>query len=191
MSFFQYILFTLSVLTAENVFFARALDTGRLRDFIKSPQNIIKLGTSLVYMNVFAALISFPVAYFMPHSGLVSLLHSVIFLAAAYIGYIVLFIVNVRYKFNLTLPPAVCVNAIVLSTMIICFKEHYSLLQTLIYAAAAAVGYMASMLLVYLGTIRLAYCDSPKAFRGFPILLVYIGLISLALYGLLGHQLPV
>ena len=29
----------------------------------------------------------------------------------------------------------------------------------------------------------------PRAFRGLPILLIYIGILSLALYGLLGHPL--
>ena len=35
----------------------------------------------------------------------------------------------------------------------------------------------------------MSICNIPKAFRGLPAELVYVGLISLSLYGLVGHQL--
>ena len=38
---------------------------------------------------------------------------------------------------------------------------------------------------------RLAICNVPRAFQGLPIRLMYIGLLALATYGLIGHQLPV
>ena len=41
----------------------------------------------------------------------------------------------------------------------------------------------------YLCYAALDFCDIPKAFRGAPILFIYLGLISLALFGLVGHQL--
>lgn len=189
MTFFQFVLFTLSIITAENIFFARAVDMGRIYDFIDKPRNILHLGLSLTCMNVCAAVLSFIAAIFLPHTGFTLLLRPAIFLIVAYIGYFLLFMS--RMKFTTNFPPAVCMNGVVLSTMLICTKESYSFIQTILYAAAAAIGYVLAMLIVYIGRIRLGYCTPPKAFRGFPILLVYIGLISLAFYGLLGHQLPV
>ncbi len=37
---------------------------------------------------------------------------------------------------------------------------------------------------------RLSSVSIPEPFRGFPITLIYIGLVSLAMYGLIGHELP-
>lgn len=189
MTFFEFILFALSIITAENIFFARAVDMGKIYDFIDKPRNITHLGFSLTCMNVCAAVLSYPVAVFFPRSGAAALFRPAVFLIVAYVGYVLLFMS--RMKFTTNFPPAVCMNGVVLSTLLICSRESYSLVQTILYAAAAAIGYMIAMLIVHLGRVRLSYSTPPKAFRGFPVLLVYIGLISLALYGLLGHQLPV
>ena len=47
-----------------------------------------------------------------------------------------------------------------------------------------------AVIIVGYGLTRLEYCRVPKIFRGVPIALIYLGLLSLAFYGLIGHQLP-
>ena len=56
-------------------------------------------------------------------------------------------------------------------------------------ALGAGGGYVLAMLLCWSIRERLDLCDIPKAFRGAPILFIYLGLLSLALFGLVGHQL--
>lgn len=53
----------------------------------------------------------------------------------------------------------------------------------------AGGGYTVAMLICWSIRERLDLCDIPKAFRGAPILFIYLGLLSLALFGLVGHQL--
>ena len=57
-------------------------------------------------------------------------------------------------------------------------------------SAAPLLGNLLAMVLVREGELRLEMCNVPRAFRGLPVTLIYIGLISLAFYGLVGHQLP-
>ena len=56
-------------------------------------------------------------------------------------------------------------------------------------ALGAGAGYVLAMLICWAIRERLDLCDIPRAFRGAPILFVYLGLLSLALFGLVGHQL--
>lgn len=61
--------------------------------------------------------------------------------------------------------------------------------EALWMALGAGGGYVLAMLLCWSIRERLDLCDIPKAFRGAPILFIYLGLLSLALFGLVGHQL--
>lgn len=56
-------------------------------------------------------------------------------------------------------------------------------------ALGAGGGYVTAMLICWSIRERLDLCDIPRAFRGAPILFIYLGLLSLALFGLVGHQL--
>jgi len=62
--------------------------------------------------------------------------------------------------------------------------------QTTGYALGAGAGYTAAVLILYFARKRLAISPVPRSFRGLPVQLVYIGLLSLALYGLIGQGLP-
>ena len=58
------------------------------------------------------------------------------------------------------------------------------------FAIGSGLGFTLATYLVRLAYHRLSSEDVPAAFRGFPVTLIYIGLVSLAIYGLIGHQLP-
>jgi electron transport complex protein RnfA len=66
----------------------------------------------------------------------------------------------------------------------------FVLTQTMGYALGAGAGYTLAVMILYFARKRLAMSPVPRSFRGLPLLLVYIGLLALALYGLIGHGLP-
>ena len=49
------------------------------------------------------------------------------------------------------------------------------------------VGYLVAVFIVDEGRRRLRSKDVPSIFQGLPASLIYIGILSLAIYGLLGH----
>ena len=77
-----------------------------------------------------------------------------------------------------------------LGTILIAFSGGYGFVKTVGFAFGSGIGYTAAPLLVREGRRRIALSDVPRAFRGLPIMLLYIGILSLAIYGLIGHQLP-
>lgn len=58
------------------------------------------------------------------------------------------------------------------------------------FAIGSALGFTIATYFISIAFERLSSEEVPAAFRGFPITLIYIGLVSLALYGLIGHELP-
>jgi len=58
------------------------------------------------------------------------------------------------------------------------------------FAVGTAIGFTLASYFVGIAYERLSSVSIPEPFRGFPITLIYIGLVSLAMYGLIGHELP-
>ncbi|MDU1707463.1 MAG: electron transport complex subunit RsxA [Anaerococcus vaginalis] len=82
--------------------------------------------------------------------------------------------------------PLITTNCIVLGVAIKNINESYNLLETTINAAAAAVGFLIA--LVILASIRekIEDNDMPEAFKGGPITLITLGLMSIAFMGFAG-----
>lgn len=78
-----------------------------------------------------------------------------------------------------------------LGTLFIVGNSQFSLLQSLFYGMGAGVGFLLAVLLNYSLQKRLIYSNVPMAFRGVPVTLLTYGLLSLAIYGLLGHPLTI
>lgn len=78
-----------------------------------------------------------------------------------------------------------CLGAVVLA-----FSTKMSLVDTLAYTIGASLGLIGAMLLLHAGKERLEACRIPEIFKGIPITLIYLGILGLGFYGLLGHQLP-
>ncbi len=82
--------------------------------------------------------------------------------------------------------PLITTNCAVLGCAVLVVQNDYSLIQTTVFALAAAVGFGLS--LVLFSGIRevLALADTPKSFRGTAIALVTAGILSLSFMGFAG-----
>lgn len=58
------------------------------------------------------------------------------------------------------------------------------------FGIGAGAGFTLATYFVRLAYEKLSGDSVPESFRGFPITLIYIGIVSLAIYGLIGHDLP-
>ena len=72
------------------------------------------------------------------------------------------------------------------SIAVVCLAEH--LVLWLLRSLGSGLGYVLAVLLVTEARHRLRSKAIPKAFRGLPITLVYIGVLALAIYGFTGHS---
>lgn len=90
-----------------------------------------------------------------------------------------------RYKFH----TAIAFGFLPMGVLLVTGFGTGGLAESLARGLGAGAGYLLAMLLCWTIRERLDFCDIPRAFRGAPILFIYLGLVSLALFGLVGHQL--
>ncbi len=82
--------------------------------------------------------------------------------------------------------PLITTNCAVLGVAIIAVQQQYTLVSSVVFASATAVGF--TLALVLLAGIReqLELNGTPKGMKGFPITLITAGLLSLAFMGFTG-----
>ena len=82
--------------------------------------------------------------------------------------------------------PLITTNCVVLGVAIKTITNQYDLLQTIVYALAAAVGFtLAITILAYIRE-RIEFNSLPETFKGVPITLVTLGLMAIAFMGFAG-----
>lgn len=82
--------------------------------------------------------------------------------------------------------PLITTNCVVLGVAIKAIDSSYTLIETIVYALSASVGFMlAIMILAYIRE-RIEYNSLPETFKGVPITLVTLGLMAIAFMGFAG-----
>ena len=88
----------------------------------------------------------------------------------------------------LRIVPLAALNSGVLGTVLVERTQAFTLGESLGFGLGSGLGYVLAVLLVTEARHRLRSKAIPKAFRGLPITLVYIGMLALAIYGFTGHS---
>lgn len=78
-----------------------------------------------------------------------------------------------------------------LGTLFVVGASTLTFPEAVVYGTGAGLGYILAITLDYCLQKRLAHSNVPIPFRGMPVTLLSFGMISLAIFGLLGHQLAV
>lgn len=82
--------------------------------------------------------------------------------------------------------PLITTNCVILGVAILVIQKEYSLVESVVYAVATAIGY--AMALVIFSSIReqLALTKVPKAIQGIPVALITAGIMAMAFMGFSG-----
>lgn len=82
-------------------------------------------------------------------------------------------------------------NTCVVGAMLVTTIQSFTLAQSIGYGLGSGVGYLLAVLMVSEARRRLRSSHVPPAFRGLPIVMVYIGILALAIYGFTGHTVAI
>lgn len=195
-----FFLYAMLAAFAQNAVFTRGLGVSRLIRLI----NDDAIGTFQFWAFLTAIeLLAAPMGWFvltqvLPdiptnfRSAFRPFLYLVCVLIAYIVVYVVLNFLPLRRKKSLKkMLPLATFNTSVLGTLLICGVQSYTLPQYMGFAFGTSLGYLMAVLLVDSAERRLRNAAVPTFLKGMPITLIYIGVISLAIYGFTGHSLSI
>ena len=82
--------------------------------------------------------------------------------------------------------PLITTNCAVLGVALLNVQKEYNILQGTVNGFATAVGFTVAIVLMAGIREKIQYNDVPKAFQGFPIVLLTAGLMAIAFFGFSG-----
>ncbi len=184
----------------ENIIFTRALGTSRLLTVVKSPKTMLKFGALLTCITTASGALAWAANLLIGKLSFKLYIEPLVFVAVLIIVYILTSIIlyflfpKTYRKMSEILLLAVfncaSLGAILLPAHNSLMSVEASLATWLGYSFGTGVAFFLASLLVFEGTRKLKGSHIPAPFRGLPATLIYIGILSLAFYGLIGHELP-
>ena len=194
----QFFLYTVAAFAAQNAVFGRSLGITSIVQMVEDPDRDSVLFCLLLTL---VQLISAPLCWaadlaMAPLSLRVVLRPLTFFVISALVMGAVSLLCRQLFKgtrgekMARMLPPATF-NTCVLGTLLICAVQSFNLSQYMGFALGSGVGYFASVLLVMEGQRKIDRRSVPASFRGMPVMLIYIGILALAVYGFTGHGLAI
>ena len=84
--------------------------------------------------------------------------------------------------------PLITTNCAVLGAALVNIEEGYSFIESVVFGFSAAIGFTLAIVVFAGVRERLNFANPPKAFRGFPILLISASLAAMAFSGFSGMK---
>ena len=186
--FFSY---ALLAIFAQNAVFTRALGVSRMVQLVGDDRTSSALfGMMLCITQVLVAPVAFLAGRFIAPLDNRAQLRPLVYIASIAVvclaEHLVLWLLRSlpRRAQLLRIVPLAALNSGVLGTVLVERTQSFTLGQSLGFG----LGNVLAVLLVTEARHRLRSKAIPKAFRGLPITLVYIGVLALAIYGFTGHS---
>ena len=79
-------------------------------------------------------------------------------------------------------------NCSVIGALFLCSQQGNDIFAYIGYGFGTGIGFLVAAYLLYAANARLNSSLVPAAFRGYPIMIVYVGILSLALYAFTGYS---
>ena len=178
----------------ENTIFSRALGTSTLIVIARSRKNLLGFGLSVTYITALISVLTYFVdKLFIGNSN------SYMYMPLIYIfilGFVYILTLLCMWNFA---PKAFArmkkyihisaFNCAVLGSMFLVSKYCETLADYFIHGLGIGLGFVFAVYLTAIVYDKLYSEKAPYAFRGYPLMLIYIGILSMAFWGLSGHTL--
>ena len=191
----DFILMALTALSLENAIFTRALGISKSVFTVQRTRQIIAYGMIVTVMTTITSMICAPVSEMDVIRSWTSLHRSILYLVILTVVYVLthLLFSHLTKGFQAltgSYLPLAFFNCAMFGSIMLASAQMMNFAQFVGFGFGTGAGFTIAYLMVSEGRRRLELSSVPRAFRGFPITIMYIGILSLAFYGLTGHQLP-
>jgi len=196
-SFFKdMLMFSLMAIFLENTIFSRAIGTSTVMYSVRKKFNIFLFGGIVTSIITASSLIAYFINPLFKDINNKYYIMPLVYVVVISIVYIIAILITTKFSKKLkknimSIIHISAFNCAVLGALLLSLNiSNLSLGGHLGFGIGTGIGLTLASYFVDLAYERLSSERVPYAFRGFPITLIYIGIVSLAIYGLIGHELP-
>jgi len=154
-------------------------------------KNAIGMGTAVTLVMVLATAATWPIQVYILDKNAMGYLQIIVFILV--IGSLVQFVEIVLKKYMPALYealgvylPLITVNCGLLGVTIVNIKKNYTLTESLVNALGAGLGFLLAMVVFSGIREHTENADPPESFKGLPITLLSVALLSLSFFGFAG-----
>ncbi|MBE6789407.1 MAG: hypothetical protein E7539_07105 [Ruminococcaceae bacterium] len=197
---FDFFVAAVAAVFIENTIFTRALGTSRMLSVVKSPRTMFKFSILLTCITTASGFFAWAANLIIRKWSFRLYIEPLTFVLVLILVYVIASVVlyfvfpNTYRKMSEILLLAVfncaSLGAILLPAHNSVISAEIGLSSWLGFSFGTGVAFFMATVLVFEGTRKLRAPHIPAPFRGLPATLIYIGILSLAFYGLIGHELP-
>ena len=176
--------------TMQNLVLTIGFGVSPMLKMIRRPRQLLSFGGLLLFFAVGTAAVFYPLDALLPADSWVArLLRPLLVIVLAAVWYVITTLVATRYfsawyrRVRHLLPLAAFNTLVVGAVLLFNYQVQLGFFAALGLVVGAVVGFVIITALTVEGVSRVDNPDTPDAFRGLPVTLVYLGLLALALMG--------
>ena len=159
----------------------------------KKVETAAGMGMAVIFVMLCASAITWVVQKYLLEPFHIEYLQTIAFILviAALVQFIEMFLkrfVPTLYSALGIYLPLITTNCAVLGSALVNIEEGYDFIKSLAFGFSAAVGFTMAIVIFAGVRERMRFADPPKAFRGFPILLIAASLAAMAFSGFSGMK---
>ena len=178
---------------AQNMVLERALGANVLLYASRKKEHVLGFAAAIAYVTTVSAPLIWLFDTLLGESGYYRVIMPLLYVLTIAVIYIVTLVVIWRFfpKLFKSLKKYVHLsvfNCSVIGALFLCSQQGNDIFGYLGYGIGTGIGFLVAAYLLYAASARLNSPLIPAAFRGYPIMIVYVGILSLALYAFTGYS---
>jgi electron transport complex protein RnfA len=187
----DYYLLILTAIFINNIVLAQYLGNCPFLGTSKSMATSIGMGAAVIFVAVMATAITWVLQKYVLVALELEFVQTIVFILviATLVQFVEIFLKKVTpplYDALGIFLPLITTNCAILGIAVICQRNDYEFLESIVFAAASGLGFWLALVILASIRERLETTHLPHAFRGTPIALVLAGLMSLAFFAFKG-----
>lgn len=187
----DYFVLIIAAIFVNNIVLAQYLGNCPFIGTSKESGVAIGMGLAVVFVATMAAVITWCVQKFLLAPYDLAYLQTITFILviASLVQFVEMFLkkaVPPLYRSLGIFLPLITTNCAVLGIAIICQREEYELVETIVFSIASGAGFMVALVVLASIRERLDLARVPVALKGTPLALIMAGLMSLAFFAFKG-----
>lgn len=185
--FLEILMGALATITLDNVIFTAAVGTSTLLECTRKPRQMVSFGLFIGTFSILSSIVTYFLEPLLMRNEITALFAPMCYILTLGIFYvlILLFIWKFLPRYFKYLSRYVHLTAFNCASLGCLFMNSLSagtLLDRVIFAACVGLGFMLATYLLVINRRHLHSNEAPMAFRGFPLSILYIGIISMIIY---------